>query len=147
MSDLLAAAAVIAPFVSSAAASLAGALVDSARTRLADSAVERGRQLLDKALHRGDDDPPPTGEDSEAVRAIEALSPADREVLESAIGRWLSDGGELSARSLEHRIVAARSAGDRFHVSSHGDGSPAIGRLDSANFYFNARPDTGGDGS
>ncbi|MFF0201328.1 hypothetical protein [Streptomyces sp. NPDC005017] len=156
MSELLTAAAVIAPFVSAAATSMAGALVDSARTRLADSAVERGRQLLDRALRRTDDDAAPTeGEsdaalsegDSDAVRAIEALSPADREVLETAIGRWLSDSGDLSARSLEREIIAARPAGDQFHVSSHGDNSPAIGRLDSANFYFNARPDArGGEG-
>ncbi|MEW2259783.1 hypothetical protein [Streptomyces sp. NPDC047869] len=143
MSDLLATAAVIAPFVSAAAASMADALVDSAQTRLADGAVERGRQLLDRALHRGADEQP-TEQDSDAVRAIEALSSDEREVLERVIGRWLSDGDDLSARSLERRIIQARPAGNQFHVASYGNNSPAIGEVGTFNFNTTSDKDSAG---
>ncbi|MFF2363819.1 hypothetical protein ACFVU0_14035 [Streptomyces sp. NPDC058122] len=145
MSELLAAAAVIAPFVSTAAASMAGALVDSAQTRLADGAVERGRQLLGRALHRGADELP-TEQDSDAVRAIEALSPDEREVLERVIGRWLSDGDDLSARSLESRIIAALPAGDQFHVATYGNNSPAIAKVATATFNFNTTSEKDSNG-
>ncbi|QTE03080.1 hypothetical protein [Streptomyces cyanogenus] len=135
MSDLLATAAVIAPFVSAAAASMGDALVDSARTRLADGAVERGRQLLDRALHRGADEQP-TEQDSDAVRAIEALSPDEREVLERVIGRWLSDGDDLSARSLERRIIEARPAGNQSHVATYGNNSPAFHKAEQVTFNY-----------
>ncbi|NWF30259.1 hypothetical protein HW130_29060 [Streptomyces sp. PKU-EA00015] len=147
MSELLTAAAVIVPFVSSAATSFAGAVVDSAQSRLADSAVERGRVLLGRVLHRGADDPPRTEQDAVAAATIEELSPDDREILEGAIGEWMTDGDDLSARSLRTQIEIAHReyhAGDRIQVTSHGDGSPAIGKLDTANFYFNPRPDQGG---
>lgn len=147
MSELLTAAAVIAPFVSTAATSFAGAVVESAQTRLADSAVERGRVLLGRVLRRDAEDPPETEQDAAATTAIEGLSGEDREVLEGAIGEWLADGDDLSAESLRTHIRLAhrtyRSA-DRIQVTSHGDGSPAIGKLDTANFYFNPKPDKAG---
>ncbi|WKV75554.1 hypothetical protein AW27_030945 [Streptomyces sp. PCS3-D2] len=144
MSELVATAAVIAPFVSAAAASMAHALVDSAQTRLADGAVERGRQLLDRALHRGDDQL--TGRDSDAVRAIEALSRDERELLEGAIGRWLGDGTDLSARALERQISEAGPAAKRFHVATYGNNSPAIGEAAEVTFTFNTAPDPGSAG-
>ncbi|MBT2380777.1 hypothetical protein AMK21_30945 [Streptomyces sp. CB00316] len=148
MSELLAAAAVIAPFVSTAATSFAGAVVDAARDRLADSAVERGRRLLGAVLHRGSGDPPLTGEDAAAATAIEELPPREREILESAIGDWLTDGDDLSARSLTHSIRTVHSeyrAGDRTYVASYGENSPAIGHLGSATFHFHRGPDGGTD--
>ncbi|MGN9790290.1 hypothetical protein ACWGH4_15210 [Streptomyces sp. NPDC054847] len=146
MSELLTAAAVIAPFVSTAATSFAGAVVDSAQTRLADSAVERGRVLLGRVLRRNPDDPPETEEDTVAATAIEQLSADDRQVLEEAIGTWLTTGKDLSAESLRSHIELARRtthSADRIEVTSHGDGSPAIGKLETANFYFNPRPGQG----
>ncbi|MEU0161635.1 hypothetical protein ABZ154_23060 [Streptomyces sp. NPDC006261] len=146
MSELLAATAVIAPFVSAAATSLAGAVVDSARDRIADSAVERGRRLLGVVLHRGSGDPPLTGQDAAAATAIEELPRREREILESAIGEWLADGGDLSTRSLAHSIRTVHSeyrAGDRTYVASYGDSSPAIGHLGTATFHFNRGPDGG----
>lgn len=146
MSELLAAAAVIAPFVSAAATSFAGAVVDSARQALADSAVERGRRLLGAVLHRGSEDPPLTGDDADAATAIEGLPLREREMLESAIGRWLADGGDLSAGSLVHSIGVVHSehrAGDRIQVTTHGPNSPAIGTVHTATFTFNGGPDGG----
>ncbi|MEV4874827.1 hypothetical protein [Streptomyces cyaneofuscatus] len=146
MSELLAAAAVITPFVSAAATSLAGAVVDSARDRIADSAVERGRRLLGTVLHRGSGDPPLTGQDAAAATAIEELPPREREILESAVGEWLAGGGDLSARSLTHSIRAVHSeyrAGDRTYVASYGENSPAIGHVGTATFHFNRGPDGG----
>ncbi|MFD3972653.1 hypothetical protein [Streptomyces cyaneofuscatus] len=146
MSDLLAAAAVIAPFVSTAAAAMAGAVVDSARDRLADSAVEGGRRLLGAALRRHDDDLDRSEEDVDAVSAIEQLSQEQRQILENAIGTWLADGGELDAPSLSHSISAADRAyraGDLTHVTSYGNNSPAIGRIESATFTFHREPGGG----
>ncbi|MFE3722586.1 hypothetical protein [Streptomyces cyaneofuscatus] len=146
MSELLAAAAVIAPFVSAAATSFAGAVVDAARDRIADSAVERGRVLLGAVLSRGTGDPPLTEQDDEAATAIARLQPQEREILESAIGQWLADGDDLSARSLTHSIRSVHSAyraGDRTYVASYGDNSPAIGQVGSATFHFNRGPDGG----
>lgn len=146
MSELLAAAAVIAPFVSAAATSFAGAVIDSARDRIADSAVERGRVLLGAVLSRETGDPPLTERDDEATTAIARLQPREREILESAIGQWLAEGDDLSARSLSHSIRAVHSAyraGDRTYVASHGDNSPAIGHLGSATFHFHRGPDGG----
>ncbi|WP_173264667.1 hypothetical protein [Streptomyces pacificus] len=145
MSDLLSTAAVIAPFISAAAASMAGALVDSAQTRLTDGVVERGRQLLDKALQRGADELP-TEQDSDAVRAIEALSPDEREVLERVIGQWLSDDNDLSAQSLMSRIIKARPAGAQFHVATYGNNSQAIGEVAEATFNFNTTSEKDSDG-
>ncbi|MFE3474131.1 MULTISPECIES: hypothetical protein [unclassified Streptomyces] len=146
MSELLAAAAVIAPFVSTAAISFAGAVADSARDRLADSAVERGRRLLGAALHRGSEEPPLTADDTEAVAAIEGLPLREREMLESAIGRWLADGGDLSAGSLVHSIGTVHSeyrSGDRIQATTHGPNSPAIGTVHTATFNFPGGPDGG----
>ncbi|MFI5901538.1 hypothetical protein [Streptomyces cyaneofuscatus] len=143
MSDLLAAAAVIAPFVSTAAASMAGAVIDSARDRLADSAVEGGRRLLGAALRLHDDDLDRSEENVDAVSAIEQLSQEQRQILENAIGTWLADGGELDAPSLSHSIRAAdraHRAGDLTHVTSYGNNSPAIGRIESATFTFHREP-------
>ncbi|MEV6962196.1 hypothetical protein AB0M97_23995 [Streptomyces sp. NPDC051207] len=149
MSELLTAAAVIAPFVSTAATSFAGAVVQSAQTRLADSAVERGRVLLGRVLRRNEDDPPETEQDTAAAAAIARLSAQEREILEAAIGTWLTSGDDLSAQSLRRQIELAHRtthSADRIEVTSHGDGSPAIGKLESATFYFNPRPGRG-DGS
>ncbi|MEW1629110.1 hypothetical protein [Streptomyces sp. NPDC089173] len=143
MSELLAAAAVIAPFVSTAAASMAGAVVDSARDRLADSAVEGGRRLLGAVLRRHDDDLDRAEEDVDAVSAIEQLSDQQRHILENAIGVWLAAGGELDARSLSRSIEdadRAHRAGDLTHVTSYGPNSPAIGRIDTATFTFHRDP-------
>jgi hypothetical protein len=146
MSELLTAAAVIAPFVSTAATSFAGAVVQSAQSRLADGAVERGRVLLGRVLRRNPDDPPCTEQDAAAATAVEQLSAEDRQILEAAIGTWLTTGNDLSAESLRSHIELAhrttRSA-DRIEVTTHGDGSPAIGKMETANFYFNPRPGQG----
>lgn len=147
MSELMTAAAVIAPFISTAATSFAGAVVQSAQTAVADSAVERGRVLLGRVLRRGAGDPPETEEDAAAATAIGELSPDDREILETAVGEWLAGGHDLSEQSLRTRIRIAHQeyhAGDRINVTSYGDGSPAIGKLDTATFNYNPRPDQGG---
>ncbi|MEU0083332.1 hypothetical protein [Streptomyces sp. NPDC006274] len=147
MSELLTAAAVIAPFISTAAMSFAGAVAQSAQTAVADSAVERGRVLLGRVLRRGPDDPPPTEDDAAAAAAVEELAPDDREILETAVGEWLADGDDLSADSLRAHIRVAHQeyhAGDRINVTTYGDGSPAIGKLDTATFNYNPRPEQGG---
>jgi hypothetical protein len=147
MSELLTAAAFIAPFISTAATSFAGAVAQSAQTAVADSAVERGRVLLGRVLRRGADDPVPTEDDTAAATAIEELAPDDREILETAVGEWLADGDGLSADSLRRRIRVAHQeyhAGDRINVTTHGDGSPAIGKLDTATFNYNPPPRQGG---
>jgi hypothetical protein len=141
------AAAVIAPFISTAATSFAGAVVQSAQTAVADSAVERGRVLLGRVLRRGADDPPPTEQDTEAATAIEELSADDREILETAVGEWLADRADLTSDALHRRIRTAHQeyhAGDRINVTTYGDGSPAIGRLDTATFNYNPPPQQGG---
>ena len=147
MSELMTAAAVIAPFISTAATSFAGAVVQSAQTAVADSAVERGRVLLGRVLRRGADDPPETEQDAAAATVIEELSPGDREILETAVGEWLADGDDLSAASLRTHIRIAHQeyhAGDRINVTTYGDGSPAIGKLDAATFNYNPQPKQGG---
>lgn len=144
MSELMTAAAVIAPFISTAATSFAGAVVQSAQTALADNAVERGRVLLGRVLRRDADDPPETGQDAAAATAIEELPPDEREMLETAVGEWLADGNDLSAESLHRHIRIAHHAGDRIDVRTYGDGSPAIGRLDTATFNYNPQPKQGG---
>ncbi|MEI7032812.1 hypothetical protein [Streptomyces pratensis] len=148
MSELLAAAAVIAPFVSTAATSLAEAVVVQARDRLAGSAVERGRVLLGAVLDRGVDEPPRSESGAAAATAIEELPPTEREILEGAIGEWAAADDDLRAESLSRSIRAAHSgyqAGDRLYVTSYGPNSPAIGKVDKATFHFNRGPD-GGNG-
>jgi hypothetical protein len=109
--------------------------------------VERGRVLLGRVLRRGADDPVPTEDDTAAATAIEELAPDDREVLETAVGEWLADGDDLSADSLRTHIRVAHQeyhAGDRINVTTYGDGSPAIGRLDTATFNYHPQPKQGG---
>ncbi|MEW2635158.1 hypothetical protein AB0903_26805 [Streptomyces sp. NPDC048389] len=147
MSELVTAAAVIAPFITSAATSFAGAVVQSAQTAVTDSAVERGRVLLGRVLRREPDDPPETEQDAAAATAIAELSAEDREVLDTAVGEWLAGRDDLSADSLREHIRIAHQkyhAGDRNSATSYGNNSPAIGRLDTATFNYGSQPEQGG---
>lgn len=129
----------IVPYVSTAATSFAAGVVESARNRLADSVVERGRALLDRLLHPRPEDPPQGPRAHVAVTAVENLSTDDRLVLEAAVGEWMSAREDLSADTLRHRIRVAHdaySSSDTYNVSSHGANSPAIGRISQATMTF-----------
>ncbi|MBT2392114.1 hypothetical protein J7E87_22455 [Streptomyces sp. ISL-1] len=144
MSELVTAAAVIAPFISTAAASFTGAVVESAQTRIADSAVDRGQRFLARLLNRGADDPPQTPQETDAVAVIERLEGEDRKILAAAVGKWLVEEGDLSAEALSRHIERAHEtyhSGDTFHVTSHGEGAAAIGKVHTANFTYNPRPE------
>ncbi|MER5412848.1 hypothetical protein [Streptomyces virginiae] len=142
MSELLSAATVIASLISSAAAGFAAEVVITAQRRTAERVVDRGRLVLDRILRRHPGDPDTTAQEDAAVAAIEGLSADDRLILESAIGAWIGDRGNLSAAALEHRIRLAGddSSSDTFHVSTSGDNSPAVGQIKHGNVYFGTPP-------
>ncbi|MEU9012682.1 hypothetical protein AB0D12_23535 [Streptomyces sp. NPDC048479] len=145
MSDLLAAAAAVTPFVTAAAASFAGTLAQSVQNRLADSAVERGRALLGGLLRRQADASAGSPEEAAAAEAVANLTAGDRLVLETAIGRWLAEGPLTGEALLTHvrRAMESNRPGDTITVTSHGENSPAIGRITHADFHFGRRPDGG----
>lgn len=148
MSELVTAAAVIAPFISTAAASFTGAVIESAQTRIADSTVDRGQRFLARLLNRRAEVPPQTPQtpqETDAIAAIERLDGEDRQILAAAVGKWLDEEGDLSAEALSRHIERAHEthhhSGDTFHVTSHGEGAPAIGEIHTANFTYNPRPE------
>ncbi|WP_406730289.1 hypothetical protein [Streptomyces sp. NBC_01794] len=145
MSDLLAAAAAVTPFVSAAAATFAGTLAQSAQNRLADSVVERGRALLGGLLRRQAEDSAYSPEEAAAVEAVANLTANDRLMLETAIGRWLADGSLTGEALLTHvrRAMDSNAPGDIITVTSHGENSPAIGQITHADFHFGRSPDGG----
>ncbi|MEE1931000.1 hypothetical protein V1J52_22945 [Streptomyces sp. TRM 70351] len=141
MSELLAASAALVPVISAAAAGFAGAVVESAQTQFADSAVLRGRALIGRLLSRRPEDPPQTPEDADAAARIRALPPEDRLLLETAVGEWLAAGSPRDGAALHERIRDACS-GDTYHVASHGPNSPAIGRIgEIGTMSFGAPPE------
>ncbi|MGC5567611.1 hypothetical protein ACPYPG_32855 [Streptomyces sp. FR-108] len=124
MSELMTAAGQLAPYLSAAAASMGTAVLVSARDRLAESVVQGGRTFLDAALGRGE------GGDAGAGDVLARLSGAEREVLEAAVGHWLS-GGDLSASALEGwvaRTAALRPGGD-IHATATGTHAVAVGQV------------------
>ncbi|TQK50118.1 hypothetical protein FBY35_0426 [Streptomyces sp. SLBN-118] len=145
MSDLLAAAAAVTPFLSAAAVGFAGTLAQSAQNRLADSAVERGRHLLGGLLRRQADNSAVSPEETAAVEAVAQLTEEDRLVLEAAIGRWLAGGSLTGEALLTHvrRTMESNRPGDTITVTSHGENSPAIGQITHAEFHIGRRPDGG----
>jgi len=128
MSELMAAATQIAPYVSGAAAAMGTQLLVTTQEQIAGGAVARGRAFLGRLTSgRGDDsEPTPSGPDAEATRAIAGLGPVDREALELAVGTWL-EGRDLGTPALvgciERAAIRAASGG----VSAHGTGATAIG--------------------
>jgi hypothetical protein len=133
MSELMTAAGQLAPYLSAAAASMGTAVLVSARDRLADSVVQGGRTFLDAVLGR-------EGGDAGAREVLARLSGAEREVLEAAVGHWLS-GGDLSASALEGWVAKSatlRPGGD-FHVTATGTHAVAVGQV-QGDFHLSSPP-------
>ncbi|MFE2040561.1 hypothetical protein ACFXAZ_06420 [Streptomyces sp. NPDC059477] len=150
MTEFMSLAAQLTPYLALTASSMGQAVLDSAQTRVADSAVEQGRGFLMRALGRerggeaggaeegpGEGDAVEAGEgaaDAEFAGLVSRLEPADRTALETAIGHWLLDpGGGLSQESLLGHIrhTAELTRPGTFTNTAHatGPGAIAIGQV------------------
>ncbi|PAZ14076.1 hypothetical protein CLM62_21770 [Streptomyces sp. SA15] len=167
MTDLMALAAQMAPCLTLAAASMGQSFLNSVQTRIADSAVERGRLFLERALKSED-----TGEETQQTEAtgetgetdvparevrevrdlVEKLSAADRAALETALGQWLADPdgrddvGRPSAAVLERHIrrqaALVQSGPVTFSVQATGPGAQAFGQV-VGDVHGGYRPEAG----
>lgn len=166
MTDLMALAAQMAPCLTLAAASMGQSFLNSVQTRIADSAVERGRLFLERALKgenteeeteqteaAGETDVPAreAREAREARDLVEKLSAADRAALEAALGHWLADPGSRddvgrpSAAALERHIrkqAALVQSGPAFSVQATGPGAQAFGQV-VGDVHGGYRPEAG----
>ncbi|MGW9212915.1 hypothetical protein ACWGR4_38865 [Embleya sp. NPDC055664] len=131
MTELLAAAAQIVPYVTAAAATMGMQVLASTQEQIADDAAHRGRAFLGRLLPGRNRVPDRgTANVEPATRAIASLNERDREALELAIGTWL-DARDLSAPALTRCIEqAARSiAGSGGGAHAYGPGAIAIERV------------------
>ncbi|MFE4663608.1 hypothetical protein ACFRI7_02120 [Streptomyces sp. NPDC056716] len=164
MTEFMSLAAQLTPYLALAASSMGQAVLDSARTRVADSAVEQGRGFLMRALGRergggpgepGEGDVVGEGQgereaDAEFAGLVSRLEPADRTALETAIGHWLLDpGGDLSQESLlghlRHAAELARPGPVTNTAHATGPGAIAIGQV-TGDVHGGYRPADEGEG-
>lgn len=143
MSELMVAAGAIAPF----AGQFATVLLQTFQQRAAESALDRGRQLFDRAIGRRAEEAgagrTPAADSARA--AVQALTDEDRQLLLCAIGEWAEDQQDLTAGALVRRVEeaeAARSGGDTLHTTSYGDGAPAIGKIVGGAHFHHTRTDS-----
>jgi hypothetical protein len=157
MPDLMALAAQIAPYLTLAAASMGQTFLTSVQTRIADSAVDRGRFFLERALKKGETEQTGATEETgvsarEVQDLVEKLSAVDRAALEAALGQWLADSesrdhaGRPTAGALERHIrkqaALVQSGPITFSVQATGPGAQAFGQV-VGDVHVGYRPETG----
>ncbi|MFF8228998.1 hypothetical protein [Streptomyces caelestis] len=157
MPDLMALAAQIAPYLTLAAASMGQTFLTSVQTRIADSAVDRGRFFLERALKKGETEQTGATEETgvsarEVQDLVEKLSAVDRAALEAALGQWLADSesrdhaGRPTAAALERHIrtqaALVQSGPIIFSVQATGPGAQAFGQV-VGDVHVGYRPEAG----
>ena len=145
MSELLTVANTIVPVITTAAAGFAGAVYQSAQNQVAESVLQRGRELVGRVLERRSDDPQ-DAEPTEAVERIRGLSEEDRHILGTAVGKWLEEGNDGPAAlhaAIEREAAHRRSgkAAGSITVNVHGEGSAGFGYVHNlGGLHLGGRP-------
>ncbi|MEN3584501.1 hypothetical protein AAH978_10150 [Streptomyces sp. ZYX-F-203] len=117
MSQLLAAAGMIAPVIAAAG----GAVLQSAQDRAADAVVLGARDVVRDVLDRGNSAPPGDAE-REAARQIGTLSEAELRELYRAVDAWLADPGQDLTG-----LIRREAVGHNIHVEASGTHATTFG--------------------
>ncbi|MFH8607452.1 hypothetical protein ACH4D5_08200 [Streptomyces sp. NPDC018029] len=136
MSELLAAADQIVPYVASAGV----AVITAAQADFAQNVLDRGKRLVRALLQREEGDVPPGN--LEQAAALRSLSRPALEELADAIDAWLS-AGDLSAGSLRRHVAAVATArvGEHNSGTGHGRYAMGIGKLEGDLTINHGSPD------
>ncbi|MFI0929831.1 hypothetical protein [Streptomyces sp. NPDC021012] len=155
MSELLTAAAGVAPVFAAAATTLGSAVAGAAVQRVADGTVATGEGFL-RRLFRRDDGTDPVldvaeGEVDErrADELLSGLDLAERRLLAQALATWLGESGAGTGALDPERLkelVRAAEAPSTTHVAAYGPHSMAVGRIGD-NATFNLGGGQSGSGS